>query len=195
MSPESRDLVRAGETRVADAYERQFMTGEGVVLYRYKQRAPWLMTAMLGGTSLVIVLAGLASGTWLGMAFGLPLVALSWLMFSVLRVTVSSGMVSVQYGIFGPQIPVAAIERVEATTYDWKRFGGWGIRRARGEDLYNMPGDGGHAVRIVWHDSKGRRKVTLIGSSHADQLASTIRGARAALPGGEPRAALESGED
>ncbi len=198
MAGGSQELVRAGETRVPDAYEQRFMAGEGTVLYRDKSRAPWPLHVLIGAAALVVIGAGVLSGELLALAIGLPVLAMIWVLFSVLRVTVSAGIVSVQYGLFGPQIPVAAIELAEATTYDWRRFGGWGIRRSRGERIYNMPGDGGHAVRIVWRDRKGRRCVTLIGSRHADQMASKIRGARAALPAGEDDVgvarALQSGE-
>ena len=135
--------------------------------------------------------SAVASGAWIGAAVGLPMLAMIWVLLSVLRVTVSSGGVSVQYGLFGPQIPSAAIESAEATTYDWKQFGGWGIRRSRqGEWIYNMPGDGGRAVRIVWRDRKGRRRVTLIGSPQPEPLAQQVRRARAALPASAERKAL-----
>ena len=183
MADERRSLVRVDEARLPDAYEAKFMAGEGTVLYRDKRRAPWPLHALLGAAALTVVAGSVVSGELLALAIALPLLAMIWVLFSVLRVTVSAGVVAVQYGVFGPQIPVAAIELCEATTYDWKKFGGWGIRRGRaGEWLYNMPGDGGHAVRIVWRDRNGRRRVTLIGSRHADQLASKIKGARTALP-------------
>ena len=196
MADEPKALVRVEEARLPDAYEQKFMAGEGVVLYRDKRRAPWPLHALLGAAGLAVVAGSVASGELLGLAIALPVLALVWVLFSVLRVTVSAGMVTVQYGLFGPEIPVAAIELCEATTYDWKKFGGWGIRRSRqGEWIYNMPGDGGHAARIVWRDRKGRRRVTLIGSRHADQLASKIKGARAALPGGHTPAAIGLGDD
>jgi hypothetical protein len=111
----------------------------------------------------------------------LPILFAVWMLFSVLRVTVSEGRVNVQYGVFGPTIPMHAIESAEATRYDWKKFGGWGIRRSRdGEWIYNMPGDGGRAVRIVWRDAQGNRKVTLVGSREPEALAKAIhRGRRA----------------
>ncbi len=196
MAQEPKALVRVEEARLPDAYEQKFMAGEGMVLYRDKRRAPWPLHALLGVSALTVIGASVASGELLALAIALPLLALIWVLFSVLRVTVSAGTVTVQYGLFGPEIPVGAIELCEATTYDWKKFGGWGIRRSRqGEWIYNMPGDGGHAVRIVWRDRKGRRRVTLIGSRHADQLASKIKGARAALPAGHQPEALGPGDD
>lgn len=47
-------------------------------------------------------------------------------------------LLAVPYGVFGPEIPVAAIELCEATTYDWKKFGGRGIRRGGAREWLYM---------------------------------------------------------
>lgn len=187
----------ADQARPPDRYEAEYMAGEGTVLYRDKSRAPWPLHALLGAMAVVMIAPALFTpGAWVGAAIGLPLLLLVWVLFSVLRVTVSEGHVNVQYGLFGPKIPVAAIESAEPVEYDWKRFGGWGIRvNTEGEWIYNMPGDQGRAVRVVWHDGKGRRRVTLIGSLHSERLAAQIRQAQSALPPGAGQAALSAGED
>jgi hypothetical protein len=195
MAREPTDLVPVTEARTPDLYERKFMPGQGMVLHRDKHRAGWPMHAIFGGSLLAVLGSALASGAWQALPLALPVLALVWLMFSVLRVTVSAGSLKVQYGLFGPEIPIAAIESAEATSYDWKRFGGWGIRRGRGgEWIYNMPGDGGRAARIVWRDAKGRRRVVLIGSPRAEALAAAVQGARAALPASPEHKALGEGE-
>ena len=58
----------------------------------------------------------------------------------------SERAVKIQFGLFGPTIPMEAIVNAEAISYDWKKFGGWGIGYSRGEWMYNVPGDGGRAV-------------------------------------------------
>ncbi len=178
-------LAKRSEAGVADPYERQYMQGKGMVLHRAKQRAPSSLTALLGGISLVSVLPVFLGvpGAWIGAVLSLPIMFAVWVLFSVLRVTVSEGSVDVQYGVFGPSIPTAAIESAVPTTYQWTRYGGWGIRRGpQGEWLYNMPGDGGNAVRVKWRDAKGRPKVTLIGAKDNQRLANAIAEARRALP-------------
>ncbi len=196
MARKSTDLVPFEGNRAPDAYEQKFMAGEGTVLHRDKRRAPWPLHLIFGLPTLAVIGAAVGSGSLFGLLFGVPLVLVTWLMFSVLRVTLSAGSINVQYGMFGPEIPISAIESVETTRYDWKQFGGWGIRRGRGgEWIYNMPGDGGRAVRVVWRDAKGRRHVTLIGTPRAERLAEQVQVARAALPGGPQRRALAPGED
>lgn len=180
---EPRDLVPAEVSRPPDAYEKQYMTGDGAVLCRDKSRAPWPIHAIFGASALTIVGSAFAAGQAWSLLVSLPFLMVVWLFFAVLRVTVSERAINVQYGLFGPKIPTAAIESATATTYDWKKFGGWGIKRRRdGAWIYNMPGDGGHAIEVVWRDAKGRRRVTFIGSQHAPQMAAQIQRAIAALP-------------
>jgi hypothetical protein len=181
--------------RVPDAYENEYMRGEGMVLYRDKTRSPWQLHAICGAPAAgLIITAIVVPGAWLGAVFGLTIITLIWLLFSVLRVTVSEGHVNIQLGLFGPKIPISAIESVEAIEYDWKEFGGWGIRlNSKGEWMYNLPGDGGHAVRIVWRTRKGKRRVTYVASRESEQLATAIERARAALPPGKSTAALSEG--
>ena len=64
-----------------------------------------------------------------------------------------------------------------------------------GEWIYNMPGDGGRAVRIRWRNAKGKAKVTLIGTKEPEALADAIARARRALPaGGDGPAALPASD-
>lgn len=187
-------LVTGGESRTPDLYEQRFMAGQGTVLYRDKSRAGALIHAIFGAAMLSVVVSGIASGAWVMVPIVLPVLAFLWVLFAVLRVTVSSGSVKVQMGIFGPEIPIAAIESAEAVRYDWKRFGGWGIRRGLGgEWIYNMPGDGGRAVRMVWRTKRGKRRVTLVGSARAEALAAAVQGAQRALPAGAERKAIAEG--
>ncbi|PRQ02611.1 DUF3093 family protein [Enhygromyxa salina] len=193
---ESESLLVSAERRAPDAYEAEYMHGEGMVLYRDKSRAPWPLHAVFGALSLVTIGSAFAgAGAWIGTAITLPLLLVMWLLFSVLRVTVSEGHVNVQYGLFGPKIPISSIASVEAVEYDWKQWGGWGIRvNMKGEWIYNMPGDQGRAVRIEWTDRKGKSKVTYIGSLESEDLAGRIAQARALTAAHQP-AALEPGGD
>lgn len=195
--PEERALVRTEGSSIADPYEREYMKGQGMVLHRAKQRTPWPMTALMGGVALASLIPWFLGqpGAWLGALITLPILFVVWMLFAVLRVTVSEGSIDIQYGLFGPTIPIAAVESAEPTTYRWTRFGGWGIRRGPGgEWIYNMPGDQGRAVRVVWRDAKGRRKVTLIGSKDPQGVAEAIAKARRSLPAAKDAAALPEGE-
>jgi hypothetical protein len=98
----------------------------------------------------------------------------------------------VQYGLFGPRIPVRDIERCEAIDYDWKQYGGWGIRYGRdGSVAYNMMGDGGRAVKIVHRSAKGKSKTVLVASRDPERLAAAIQQARAAAAASPAAARIE----
>ncbi len=182
MTDESEPTALAKPEAVAlDAYEREYMAGEGTVLYRGKRPAPKWMQLLTGSTA-IVGLVMLATSQWVtGLVF-VPVGIVVWALFSVLRYTVSEGAVKIQYGLFGPTIPTAAIERAEAVDYDWKHFGGWGIRRSRdGESMYNMPGDNGRALRITWRDAKGVRRVTNVGTPTPEPAIAAISVALRAL--------------
>ncbi len=194
MADESHSLVPVDPARPPDLYEQRYMAAEGTVLYRHKHSAPWQLHAIFASSLIAVFCsafaAGGVAGGAVGLAFGVPMIALVWILFSVLRVSVSEGHVNVQYGLFGPKIPLASIEQAELVQYDWRRIGGWGIKRSlAGEWFYNMPGDGGRAVRIVWRDARGKRRTINIGSPRADDLMHQIGRARRVLPAGTSPAA------
>lgn len=194
MSDESNAIAVESKDAI-DEYERKYMAGQGSVLMRTKRPAPkWLQAVM--GSGAIAGLAMFFTPAWITGLFLVPLGIVMWALFSMLRFTVSEGAVNVQYGLFGPTIPTAAIESAEAIDYDWKKFGGWGIRLSRdGEWMYNMPGDNGRAVRIVWHDAKGKRKVTNVGMPDPAPAVSAIANARAALPAAPEANALGDGSE
>ncbi len=182
-------------TASVDRYEQNFMAGEGTVLYRAKDRAHWSLAALvlgLGGVSVAALwplapLAAIAS---------FALVALTWLLFAVLRVTVSEGAVNIQLGLWGPRIPISSIISVVATTYKFSQFKGWGIRISpRFGTMYNMPGDGGNALKIEWRDGD-RQRTTWVGTREADSLVRVIRAAqKEAIRASPEHAALDAADD
>lgn len=168
----------------------------GAILYHDKIRAPV-------GYHLLFLLPLLVTmgTTILGRApLAIPLVTgavllVLWALFSVLRVSVSRDQVYVQYGIFGPKIAVRDIERCEAVDYDWKQYGGWGIRYgADGSVAYNMMGDRGRAVRIV-HKDGAERKVVLVASPDPERLAAAINEARTFTRGDVEEMRVERSEE
>lgn len=189
-------LVPTDSPGAPDAFEREYMKGEGMVLYRDKMVAGRTMNLILAGTAAFLAATSIGTGSFAGVLLSLPLLAVIWLLFGVLRVTVSEQSVDVKLGLFGPKIPMRSIESVLAMDYKWSSVGGWGIRKAPGGWMYNMPGDGGRAVKIVWRDEAGKKKITYVGTKTATELAAAIKKGFAALPPGKDGpAALRSGDD
>lgn len=189
--PKETSLAKPTSTAV-DSYEKEFMAGEGTVLYRVKARAHWSLAALILGLGGVSALATVTVAPIATVATLVSL-ALIYILFAVLRVTVSEGALNIQLGLWGPTIPIASIISAEATTYGFTDFGGWGIRLSTKGTMYNMPGDGGNALRVVWRNEDGKEKTTWVGTREAPALVQAIERARGqALPAGEdPRALNE----
>jgi hypothetical protein len=174
-----------------DDYERKYMSGEGEVLHRAKIKAPsrfFLFFAVpLLLQVVMLIVAALATkavplAVMLMPVFFIPFFGMMALLFAVLRITVSTKILHVQYGLFGPKIPIESIQSAEVVDYDWKKYGGFGIRRGRdGSWAYNMMGDAGRAVKVVWTD-KGKTNTHLLVSSDPGALVSAIKEACTGAP-------------
>lgn len=161
-----------------DDYQRKYMAEGGLVLAQDKQPLPRWLTATQLALFAGLGVASVAAGS-LGGLLGVGLAAPLMLLLSVLRVTVTQQHVNIQYGLFGPKIPITAIEEVEVRNYRPLKFGGWGIKRSLdGEWIYNAPGDGNRAIRIRWRSGRGQSRVTWVGSANAAQLYDAIQRAR-----------------
>jgi hypothetical protein len=197
------------DQRSADGYEAKYMSGGGEVLYRDKMVGGRGWRALLLGLPVAATILGSTpallvdpSPATIAFAVGGTLFAtVPFLLFSTLRVTVSTEQVHVQFGLWGPKIPIASIVASEVVSYDWKEYGGFGIRRGGdGSWVYNMMGDQGRAVKVRWMKD-GKEHTHLLSSNDPQALASAIREARARLDrdlaATEPaaRARVEATED
>lgn len=160
------------------------------VLHREKVACPkWfqvLMPLLIVAACGAGLIGSVAAGEWIeAAAVGAmtPVALLGWLAMSTLRVTVTSKNLHVQYGLWGPSIPLESIEHCEAEHYSVWKYGGYGIRYSITEKAwcYNMLGDKGQAVRIHWRDDTGKLRRTLVASENHAALAAAINKARAAV--------------
>ncbi|MFT6396454.1 MAG: hypothetical protein ACJAYU_001197 [Bradymonadia bacterium] len=176
--------------RGADDYEAQYMGADEDVIYRekisypgwFKLLIPLLMTLPLAIAGTSALVSGDVAAAAL-MAVLVPLMLLGALIMSTLRVSVTSKNLHVQYGLWGPSIPLNAIEHCEAEHYSLWKYGGYGIRYSISEKAwcYNMLGDKGQAVRVHWRDEQGKLHKTLVASESHTALANQINRARVAL--------------
>lgn len=188
------DEPKKEESGGPDPYQAKYMASGA--LYYDKIRAPLayhliflLPVLVVLGTS-IRAAAQAGAAALVGPAISMIVLPIIWLLFSVLRISVTRDEVYVQYGLFGPKIAVRDIERAAAIDYDWKRYGGWGIRHGRdGSVAYNMMGDQGRAVEIVYKKGDKTKKV-LVASPDPARLASAINQARALASGGAEKARI-----
>lgn len=176
------------EPSTPDPYEARYMEG-GAALARAKKRMPGWFFALLAVAGLSGPIATVASGAPLLPA--LPMALLSLLvvtvvatLFSHLRVVATATHLHVQLGLFGPKIAYGQITAIRAAPYDWKRFGGWGIRRSLdGAWCYSVPGGTGQCVEIEWTDDKGRPHKHTVSADNAGELVAVVERQRAGSTG------------
>lgn len=91
--------------------------------------------------------------------------------FTVLRVRVDAKAVTIGLGWVRKRIELERIVSCQSVTYDWKQWGGWGIRTKRDATLYNVIGDEGVAVQL--NLSNGRR--LLFSSTEPEAVCAALR--------------------
>ncbi len=170
--------------RQPDEYERRYMSDKGEVLFRDRATAPRQFFTIMGATVIASIGAALAVPDMRDimlpvLAIQVPLMSALALTMMALRTTVTTEVVQIQYGLWGPTIPIDAIESCEAISYSFWRTGGWGIRRSLdGTYVYNMLGDGQRAAEIVYRHGKKKRKV-LVSVKQLDAFVAMVNEARA----------------
>lgn len=185
-----------------DGYESTYMDGGGGEIL-LRDRTVWRWGIPLLGVPALAALAG-AGVLFAGLdpsasaAFGLiPLVTAGILgscalLLTVLRVVVSTREVHIQYGPFGPRIPIESIAEAKVIDYDWKRYGGWGVRIGLdGSRAYSIMSKAGRrAVEIRWMDG-GSAQTTVVTSEQAEAIVAAIAEARSAAASRTPAGATQ----
>lgn len=92
MASEPKDLVPVESVPLPDLYERKYMAGAGVVLFRDKSRAPWPVHAIFLVMMATMTVSSVIAGAPFALSFGLPALATLWLLFAALRITVSAAL-------------------------------------------------------------------------------------------------------
>ncbi len=171
------------EPTALDRYQARHMERTGLLSHE-RFPATWRYHATF---AVLALLVAAKAQTIAIAAVAVSVIAVVWLFFAVLRINVTATHVHVQYGLFGPRIPIERIRSAEAVTYDVSRYRGSFIRHRlfRRETLYAMPGDGGRAVRLRWTDDRGRLRTTIVSCRDPDAIVSAVRNARALPPAPE----------
>lgn len=168
MSDPDLDLPRPD-----DEYTARYMEG-GRALVQTRQRMVWWFFALLGFSAAVQVIAAVAVGAWVNL-LAVPLIAVVGLLFSHLRVTVTPTHLYIQYGLFGPTIPLERVESAEVVKYQPLKYGGWGIRRSLdGTRAYSVPGNDGEAALVSYRDDKGALRKVVVTTPRAAEVCRAV---------------------
>ena len=186
-----------------DAFEREYMKGEGEILYRHKVSAPrWAFALTVGLPFVLTALAsialligaapiGAALAPVLGGALYTALISGVLLVFAVARVAVSEGELHIALGPRGPRIPIDDIESFEIGASGINSYGlGW-QKLLDGTSIYKMLGDNERAVRIV---RKSDPRPLVLVCRDPDGLVAAIREAQARANRPKVRVEVEPAE-
>jgi hypothetical protein len=200
MADEHKDTV----TTADDEYVAKYMEG-GDALAIAKKRMPWwwfvLLSVPAGGMALAGIVGAIAGtvpipGVILTLLMSVFLMGFMTLLFSHLRTVVTDHALHIQLGLWGPKIPLAKITAIKAAMYDWKKYGGWGIRWGRdGSICYSVPGGSGQCVEVEWINPSGKTVKHVVSVEDAAAIVSAVERARSAIAAGATGVRVESSAD
>jgi hypothetical protein len=170
-----------------DDYEASYMKGAGNVLLRDKTVSRKFV-ALLGffalwcGIPAIGAFLGLIPKAGIGTALFLTVMSAFFAFLAttltVIRVVVSEGRVHVQHGLWGPRVPIERVRGARVVKYDWKEFGGWGLRRS-GDGTWAYVMTGGDVVEMKYADEQGDEKRVLFSATNPSAVVASIEEARA----------------
>ena len=160
----------------------------GASIYREAIGVPrWFTFLILGGMGFVGFIVGLEStrnslaGFERVMFYAFMLLALLVqgfvaLNFLSLSVSVSSDSVQFAYGMFKRRFKWSQVTSYSVQRYDWKRYGGWGLRFGpHGRRAWSVPGVGeGVAFRV---EEKGQSREYFVSSRKPAEFAQAVAAA------------------
>lgn len=157
-----------------DEYAKKYMEGGGALATSRMRMGP-LLFIFMGVAALSVLVTAVATGLY-GLLPMMLAHAFITLTMSHLRVTVTRELVHIQYGLFGPKIPVARIEAARAVPYDWKRYGGWGLRRSfRGTDTaYSVTGGRKMGIELDVRSDDGKLQTVFASSDEPEELVRAV---------------------
>ncbi len=185
-------MPKTTDERAGDDYTAKYMTGPRRVLHKDTVTSRPLVL-LLGVIALLSAGGGVAdflhvlpkSTTWAGVLLMCLAMLMAFLAttLTVLRTVVTEGEVYVQYGLWGPRVPIAKVRSAKVVKYDSFRFGGYGIKRASdGTWAYVLKAKDG-VVELVWTDDAGKEKRAVFSASNPSAVVAAIEQARTASGG------------
>lgn len=165
-------------------YESEYMRGQGRVLLRDKVVAKVSLALLAffalwcGAGAIGSLVASAGVGLVLFLVAMSAFFAFLALTLTVVRVVVSEGELYVQYGLWGPRIPIGRIRSCRAVPYDWKEFGGWGIKRSGDGTWAYVTSSRGDVVEVTYDEGETQKRV-LFSASDPRSVVAAVEEARA----------------
>jgi hypothetical protein len=168
-----------------DEYVARYMEG-GAAAIVSKKRMPRWWFALMGVPLVVLTIATIMAAAKVPAMIAVAIVeaillVLVALVFSHLRLVVTDRALHIQLGLWGPKIPIERVRSIRALPYDWKKYGGWGIRLGRdGSWCYSVPGGSGECVEIEWVDDRGAPRKHVVSTDDGAAIVAAVERVRAA---------------
>lgn len=178
-----------------DGYEGQYMTGGGgTVLRRDKVVGRkfqfWMsLPALWCLLGTIVTFSGLLGpATWVGfmLAALTAFFTFLWATLSVIRTVVSDREIHVQYGLWGPRVPVERLRSCRVIDYNWADYGGWGMKRAP-DGTWAYVITNGKVVEITWQTDDGSEKRAVFSADDPVATAAAIQKAMEMAGKSQPR--------
>ena len=160
-------------------------SGASAYLYREAVSAPkWLAVLIIGGMAFVGFMIGLESTRsslegserilfYVFMVLALLVQGFVALNFLVLTVAVTADFVEFSYGVFRRRLAWPQVTGYSVQRYDWKRYGGWGLRFGlHGRRAWSVPGVPEGVSFKVEHN--GKRREYFVSSRRPEEFAGTV---------------------
>lgn len=96
--------------------------------------------------------------------------------FEKLRTTITDRGIVVQFGIFRKFVPKEIILTCGSYPYDWKYFGGWGIRwTGRKTVAYSVIGLGTHSIKLTYQNKYQQKATLVISTLQEEKICSLLK--------------------
>jgi|TARA_B110000263_G_scaffold195171_1_gene173504 hypothetical protein len=154
--------------------------------YEEKLEAPqWLRWVLLTALVLLISTIGVRIGSgeisggqglmsWIPALISGAAFLFAYLNFLELRIKVSGGLFTFEYGVVRHEVVIDQIESIHTYGYRWTRYGGWGYSRGPlGRRAWSMPGVSAGVVVVL--QEAGKRREYFVSSLEPMRLEEAIR--------------------
>jgi len=185
-------------TKTPDEYTEKYMDGAQSLAHTRVRMGTWFFALMgvialftLGSGVAVAVTKGIG-GAIVPLFFSFPLTVMMTLLFSHVRVTVTNKELVVQYGLFGPKIPLNHVTKISAEDYNWKEFGGWGIKYGRdGTKAYSVSGPQIRCVRVHYLDENKKEQKVVVSTDDPEAIVLAVQQSQTGTSAEKTRIKLE----
>ncbi|MBI5573201.1 MAG: hypothetical protein HY919_01435 [Elusimicrobia bacterium] len=140
----------------------------------------YLLGGILLGVGIRILLLGRypSFSAWVIYVCGFISILAGIMMFNFdkMQTTITDRGIKVQFGIFKKFIPKENILACSPFLYNWRNFGGWGIRRSGDNTTaYSVVSTGKHSIRITYLNKHQQKADLVISTIEEEKICNLLK--------------------